>query len=345
MRKSYSFLAITAMAILITAVSVASCKKDSDNAPNQKGYTVRQATDIRQLEDPRAYILDFKKNLTESRSNEAYSLEDAAWHLACLANLEFCNVNVNYDDFLFDTLEMAVNVSDGVVLLGDLREAYEQMCTGIQQFRKGFNHSDQNLYYINLSINANGNTKIALMSSYKTNSRYLYNHTWYFSDFVDAVTECDTLFCFDSVYAWNTVATLKLQNALNLYEHHNCSTSGLGGIVGQCYLPTRSHSFDYHTLDPYDSDYFNGSRLFVMRNTGETLIHDMTFLEMCYCFDSYLGLGYDFISSYPNESPVCWKVEGEYYHEPENYWHYHYHVLSVDYGQLTYANPPGPNDD
>ena len=344
MRKRHLFITIVTM-VVATAVAIVSCKKDNENALNTttlKGYTIQQVADIRQMDDPLTYIKDFKKKLTESKDNEAFELDDAAWHLSCLANLEFCNINVEYDDFQFDTLEMQVNVTDGVILLGDLRTAYEQMCTEIQQFEKGFNHCDQNLYFIKLSIGADGNAKIALMTTFKSDSKYLWNHTWYFTDAMDATIACDTLFCYDSTYAWNTAAVNELTRALNLFEYHEGPIHGSGGIIGECYFPTRYHTFTYLITDPYDSDYYNNSRVFAKKNYSDHLDYNLEFFEMCYCLDSYLGLGYDYISAYPYENPVCWHVTPKSYINPPQ--SIHYHELKVDYGQLVTINPPGPND-
>lgn len=344
MNKSKSIIAIMFLAIVATAVAFVSCKKDNENAPNTKAYTVQQAADIRQMEDPLAYMKDFKKKLTESKDNEAFNLDDAAWHLACLANLDFCNVNVEYDDFQFDTLEMQVNVTDGVILLGDLRAAYEQMCTEILQFKKGFIHSDQNLYYINVAIDTEDHAKVALMSSYNTNSKFLGDHAWYFEDIMDAVTVCDELFDTDTIYYWDTLTTNYITYILNLFEHHENYWSN--GNYVQCYFPTRKHSFDYQNYwDPFESYYYNNSRVFAIRDHNSDLIYDFAFMELCYCVDSYLGLGYDYISSYTNEVPVCWKVKHCYHHDLNSYWHYHYHKLNVDYGQLITPNPPGPSND
>ena len=117
MKKSRLILAIIAMAIVAIAVAFVSCKKDSENASNQKNYTIQPSVDIRQIEDLNAYFSNFKKKMTENKANEAFSLEDAAWHLACLANLDFCKVNVEYDNVQFDTVEMQVNVSGDAMLL------------------------------------------------------------------------------------------------------------------------------------------------------------------------------------------------------------------------------------
>ena len=339
MKTSKSFIAIIAMAIMVTAVAFVSCKKDNENASSQKNYTIQQAADIRQIEDPRSYFIDFKKKLTESKSDEAYILDDAAWHLACLANLDFCKVNVEYNDVQFDTVEMQVIVTDGVVLLSDLNAAYQQMCTEIQQFKKGFSHNDQNLYFITASINADGNAKVALMSTFTENSKYYWNHTWYYDDDWTAIYAFYEYFSEDSIYPWNTKAATELQRALNLVEHHvnNYST---------CYLPTREQSFDYNnTYDPYNSGYYANSRVFAKCTMSSTLNYNFSFDDMVYCLDSYLGLGYDYISTYTDECPISWQVNPTYEHINGQYWHYHYHQLKVNYGQLFTENPPGPGQD
>ena len=125
MKTSKSIIAIIVLAIMVTAVAFVSCKKDNENALNQKSYSVQQAVDVRQIEDITSYLKDFKKKMTESKGDEAYNLKDAAWYLASLANLEFCKVNVDYDNVRFDTIEMQVHISDGIMLLDDLNTDYE----------------------------------------------------------------------------------------------------------------------------------------------------------------------------------------------------------------------------
>ena len=345
MKNSKSFIAIIVLAIVATAVAFVSCKKDTENALSPKAYNVQQSFDYRQIEDKLTYFEDFRQRMTESKGDEAYNLEDAAWHLACLANLDFCKVNVEYDNVQFDTVEMQVNVTDGVVLLSDFNAAYEQMCNEIQQFKKGFNHENQNLYYINVSINTDCIAKIALMTSFNSSSKYPWDHTWYYDNDYEAALACDNLFS-DWYYSWNTTAVSELQRVLNLYDHHENDSSDMNNIL-ICYLPTRDHAFDYSYTDPYQSYFYNYSRVFAYREYDTpSFSHNLEVgEEMCYCLDSYLGLGYDFINDnlYLHEHPVNWTVTA--ISEPTtNYihtWWMHYHKLHVDYGQLISDNHPG----
>lgn len=335
MKNSKRFLAI----IILAIVAFVSCKKDNENILNAKDNNVQQSFDYRQIEDKITYFKDFRQKMTDSKTDEAFNLEDAAWHLACLANLDFCKVNVEYNSIQFDTVEMQVNVTDGVVLLNDLGTAYEQMHEQILQFKKGFTHNDQNLYFINASINADGNAKIALMSTYTTNSKYYWDHTWYYDDEWDAIDAFYEYFSEDSIYPWNTKAATELQRALNLVEHH-------GNSYSTCYLPTREQSFDYiNTHDPYSSGYYTNSRVFAKCIMSSTLNYNFSFDDMVYCLDSYLGLGYDYISTYTDECPVSWQVNPTYKHINGQYWHYHFHQLKVNYGQLVSINPLEPGQD
>lgn len=345
MKTSRLFLAIIALAIVATVVAFVSCKKETEKALNQKYYTIQQAADIRQMDNPRSYFIDFKKKLTESKSDEAFNLDDAAWHIACLANLEFCKVNVEYDNVQFDTVEMQVNVTDGVVLLSDLNIAHEQMCTEIQQFKKGFCHENQNLYYINMSIGADGNAKVALMTSLNNASKGLEDHTWYFDSFYEAYMACDEYFTYDSTYLWYTTAKRELQRILNLYDHQENYQIGPGGIIMVCYLPTRNHTFDYtNSIDTYGSIYLSNARLFTIQSGVDTPNRVLTTDEMCYCLDSYLGLGYDYIDDnlYFNERPVCWTVDTIVAPPDINRWYTYGHQLYVEYGCPT--NGIGPID-
>lgn len=336
MKTSKSIIAIFVLAIMVTAVSVVSCKKDNENALNQKNYTIQQTVDVSQIEDITSYLKDFKKKMTVSKGDEAYNLEDAAWHLASLANLEFCKVNVDYDNVQFDTIEMQVHISDGVMLLGDLNTAYEQMCTEIQQFKKGFTHNNQNLYYINVSITAEGNTRIALMTSFNTSIKYIWDHTWYFNDDWEACLAFDEYYSDDSIYQWNTTAARELERILNLIENHEGIILDSMGTTENYYIQTRNHTFDYTNTqyDPYHSGFYNESRVFVKKSPLSNYVLD--FFDMVYCWDSYLGLGYDYISNYSDEHPICWKVFPKI--SQSNNSTYHFHQLYVEYGQLASAN-------
>lgn len=330
------------MAIMTVAVAVVSCKKDNNNASHQDG-TTSQAKNYRQIEDKLAYITDFKKKMVESKDDESFNLDDAAWHLACLANVDFCNINVKYDDFLFDTIALQVNVANGVMLLSDLSMAYEQMHDAIQQYKKGFSRCNQNMYYVNVSIDATGVARIALMTSFMNDSKD--THVWYFADAYAAALICDSLFFEDSTYYWNGLVASELERIINTYDHHENDTLP-DGTIQICYVPTRDHTFDFtNTYDPYGTDYYylNSSRVFAKKHSQSYLNYNLSVFEMCYCLDSYLGLGYDYIGDnlYPHEHPVCWVVDCKNEHFT-HMWYYFYHQLHVDYGQLI--SVPNPND-
>lgn len=338
--KKRNLIIATLFVVVATAVAFVSCKKESQDALSNNTQSVKPFT-APQIDDMNAYFKDFRQKMQESQNTkdaEYLGREEAAWHLSSLANIDFCRVNVKYDDFQFDTIEMQVNITNGVMLMSDLCMAYEQMCTEIQQFKKGFNHLDQNLYFIKVSIGAEGNAKIALMTSYIVNSKSIYDHLWYFDDVFEALDACYEYYSNDSTYVWNNLGAKELKRVLNLYDHHE-NIFGLDGSVTMCFVPTRNHTFNYtNTYDPYEMefDYLNHSRVFAKRyaqlpSPGFIYIFDVW--EMCYLLDSYLGLGYDYINDnlYAHEFPVNWKVTPIEFHN--NFYHLFYHDLYVEYGR------------
>ena len=336
MKKS-NFIIATLLVAVAASVAFVSCKKESQDELLNNTQPIKTFT-VPQIDDMNAYLKDFRHRMEESQNNksaEYFSLEEAAWHLACLANVDFCRINVEYDDFLFDTIEMQVNVTNGIMPMTALCMAYEQMCTEIQQFKKSFNRPDQNMYFIKVSISTEGNARIAMMTSYTANAKDLYNHQWYFSDVYEAVFTCDEYFSSDSTYYWNTTAARELQRVLNLFEHHE--NIGSGDFHSICYIPTRDHTFNYtNTYDPYGSEgnYLNESRVFAKRIKQNYYDYILEGLEMCYCLDSYLGLGYDYIINnqlYFREFPVNWTVTPNSFFQYPYY--YCYHDLHVEYGR------------
>lgn len=346
MKSLIKTLACISMAITVLTVAFVSCKKETESTLRQKVFTIQQPFNIQQMQDPKSYFMDFKKKMSESKENEVISIENAAWHLACLANLDFCNVNVKYNNYQFDTIRIKVNITDSSMLMCDFRTAYEQMCTEIRQFTKGFNYYEQNLYYINVSIANDDTFKIALMTSFNTNSKYIWDHVWYFDDIFDALNACDDYFSSDSVYKWNTTAARELKRVLNLIEHHEYEIPQPGGGTQMVYLPTRNHSFNYYSQDPYYSTFLNNSRVFAKRTKYLNYEYNLDPLELCYCLDSYLNLGYEYMADnlYPNEYLICWNVIPINEQTTPTWWT-HYHELYVEYGRLITPTPPGPEPD
>lgn len=339
--KTRNYFIAASIMVAAIALAIVSCKKETANTLNQKANET-QAFDFRQINDMNAYLANFKAKMFESKSDEAYSLNDAAWHLASLANREFCNASIKYDNVQFDTVKMNVTITDGTVLLTDLGAAYEQMCTIIRQFKSGFTHDNQILYFINMFINADGNARIALMTTYATPVKDLDDHHWYFPDifgYVDSV--CLYHFESNTQYLWNGYGKTELQRILNLFESHDPSH-------GMTYItPTRSFAFEYpNWTDPYGSPFQTSSRLFALDGDIE-LNHDLDEEDMCYCLDSYLGLGYDYISNNyycDYEHPVNWVVKDTTVKFLNSKWYTHYHKLKVQYGQIYY-NGTNPNPD
>lgn len=335
---------IAALLVVAATAAFVSCKKENQDALLKDTQSVNTFT-VPRVDDMYAYLRDFKQKMQTSKDDETMSLEEAAWHLSSLANIDFCRVNVEYDGFLFDTIEIQVNIKNGVMLMNDLNNAYEQMGTEIQQFKNGFNRLNQNLYFIKVYIDVVGNAKIALMTSYTANSKDLYTHPWYFQDIYDAVYTCNEYFSDDSTYFWNGLAASGLQEVLRLFEHH--VNGGSSGHPQVSYIPTRDHFFDYtNTYDPYGTTYYyiNDSRVFAKKSEQSNENYALGFMEMCYCLDSYLGLGYDYIDDnlYTDEHPVNWTISCHTTYS--NFRYHHFHKLFVEYGQLITIVPPSPND-
>lgn len=337
--KKNVILAIIAMAILATTVAVVSCKKETEPNAKQQADKAKEAFDMRKIGDINAYLKDFRQRMTESKDNETMATDEAAWHLACLANLDLCNASVEFNDVRFDTIEMDVPVTDGMVAMGDLRDAYERMLPEIRMFQDGLSLDNQNLRFVNMFISEKGNAKIAMMTTSTTVSRYIGDTLWYFPDefgYYDSI--CNYYFV-ASQYHWKDVASGMLQTDLNAIEGRRIFSSQ----GSSCYFPTRSYCFDFrYWTDTFDSPFINNSRLCATLSPHTILSKD----DMCYCLDSYLGLGYEYMNNNfyaSNEVPAIWSVIATDSVFPYNNLRQYYHILSVQYVIPSIADPSHPD--
>lgn len=334
--KKLSF-AIIAMAIVVVTVAVAACKKDTENALNSKGNNAKEAFDLRKIDDINAYLKDFRQKMTEGKGEEAMNVDEAAWHLASLANLDLCNASIEFNDVRFDTIEMQVPVNGGEIKMSDFRLAYEQMISEIQRIEETLGLENQNLRFVDVFITESGNARINLMTTSNNLSRDLYDYYWYFPDtfgYLDSIC----YYHFTSYqYPWNTTAKSELERVMNVFE-------GRVTPFVSSYLPTRTVSFDFpQWIDPYGSPFNMNSRLSV----GYTEHYYLSEDDMCYCLDSYLGLGVDYLANnyyVDDEYPIYWTIEPIKKQFSNDNLYTYYHRLKVRYGIPASAGP-GPLPD
>lgn len=344
--KKHNLLIATLLVVAAVSAVVVSCKKEDTKAWLDQDKNTKEVFDPIQIDDMNSYLKDFKDKMlssVKSDDDEVLSLEEAAWHLSSLANYDYGHVNVEYDAFIFDTLYAQVNVTNGVVLLSDLRTAYERISADIYKYYQNLNLFEKHFHFINIIISEEGNAMVSLMITFLQSDKDLGDHLWYFGDnaFNYIYEYCPEWFPEDSTYLWNGSAKVKLEQKLNQIESHILLPSGSVILPAEYYTLTRTNVFYYYSyFDEYGSPSAFDSRLYL----GDADYY-FTSDDMCYYLDSYAGLGYQFIEDnyyIDDEHPVSWSITcGTTY----NHLLMGYHNLVVTYGQRhTHGTTPGPMD-
>lgn len=330
MKKRCLFLA-TLFVVAAVSVAMVSCKKETQNAPLKPTESL-QAFNPLEIEDMNAYLKGFKQKmlLAQKGDNEALSLEDAAWHISSLANYEFANVNVESNDVRFDTLYAHVNITNGVVLLSDLAATYQTVSSSIDKFYNSLALDNKHFRFINAFISENGEVTIPLLTTFTHSSKDLPNHLWYFDDEWLLADICDSIFP-ASTYPVQTTGTSALLYELTQKYYQPINTTG-----PVYYTLASSILFDpEHNTDPYGSPY-NNSRLFLSYNTTNCDLG----LDICYLYDSYLGLGYDNCPS--GQVIASWELN--YYYHLTMIGSKEYHLLKVNYA-IQHIDEEEPGND
>ena len=338
MKNYKTILAITAMAILATAVAFVSCKKETENTLNPKNNNTQLTSNINNIEDMNAYLKDFKQKMLESKSDEILSLDDAAWHLSSLANYDFGYANVEFTDILFDTLYFNVLVTDGGVRLSDLAVSYAAISTAIDSYYQSLELENRHFRYISAKIMEDGTIAMGLLLTYGISRDY---HNWYPND---------TLFYnqyFDENIQYHAISNgmLAIEYMLNSIDSYP-----LGQEESRAYLTYARDEMplfvDY--IDLNGSPNFLDSRIWC---TQAYLNEILPFDEMTYYVSSYHALGRSFlhiINNTSEEDIACWDLDWDVYpHDPDainqmNYQQTYYHVLTITIGRWTIAPAPNP---
>ena len=341
--KKFSILSIFVMVAAI-AVAVVSCKKDTPNAMLNNQPQAFKTFYPEGVDDMNAYLKEFKQKMqTVTRDNEeTLSLEEAAWHLSSVANYDFANVNVEFTDIVYDTLYYQVNVTNGQVALNDLNALYTSVANDIDAFYQSLNLENKHLRFIGASVSNSGEVIVTLITSY-----IWLDHTWHFQDGLIAAIACDTLFSEDSVYVWNALGASELERVINLLEGREYVMPNSGFIGRAYYVYYTNVPFDFrYNIDPYGSPFVNNSRIYA--KDGDSYANPViTWEEMCYCLDSYIGLPFEYINEHnlgANMRPVHWTVSGYSGIFPTNPWPTYYHAVNAVIGQIVYTNENPPQD-
>lgn len=340
MKNNKFLITICAMVVaIIISITVVSCKKETQgNLMNNKNESV-QTFNPREIEDMNAYLKGFKQKMQSATKgdDEALSLEDAAWHLSSLTNFEFGHANVECDDVRFDTLYAHVNITNGTVLLSDLAEAYQTVSSSIEKLYNGLALDNKHFRFINAFISENGEVTIPILTTFSYSSKDIVDNVWFFEDVWVLIDTCDHFF-YSLTYPVQTTGTSVLQSALNVIVSQ--PVPGLGRVY---YTKTSTKEFDYPDyIDPYGSPCLDNSRVFASLGTDDCDLQPM----ICYLFDSYLGLGHEYLPT--GEYILGWAIS--YYNDypnPPGHGHYNieYHKLFVDYGIQHEITPePGHNE-
>ena len=332
MKKSYLFITTLLMVAAVAAV-VVSCKKEtSSDLMNNKNESA-QSFNPREIEDMNAYLKDFKQKMQSAAKgeDEALPLDEAAWHLSSLANYDFGHANVECDDVRFDTLYAQVNVTNGTVLLSDLAAVYQTISSGIEKFYNSLALDNKNFRFINAFVSEDGTVTVPVLTTFSYGAKDIMDTSWYFENDVWILLDTCNYYFNATSYPVQTTGTSELQRALNRIV-------SLQTIQGSnvYYTLSSTKRFDYQNyIDPYGSLCYEDSRIFASQGTTNLDIY----FWICYLFDSYLGLGHQYLPS--DEYILSWNVE--YYHRQQTHVlpSFEYHSLVVAYG-IQHEHTPEP---
>lgn len=332
MKKSFIILARIAIAILV--LTTVSCKKDKQVEPTNNERVGRGTSTYTppQVEDMDAYLKDFKERIQTSNSDETFELDDAAWHLSSLANRDFGNVLVSYNDILFDTLYGHVDITNGVVELQDLGTAYDAMYNTLKAYYQNLALEGKHFRFVDAVIREDGTLTIPVIVTFAKNSRYLEDTLWYFpfvNDpfYIDSI--CDYYFGSGGPYYASTAAVTTLEYWLNLMVP---PPTGTGTWY---YTNLRMQDFYWEDYsDPFGSVFEGNSRLYASIASADYMIPPE---DMCYLLDSYLDLGVSHKTA--GEEIICWDVE---FFRASKLLQIRNHEMWVKYGIIV--QNPNPQD-
>ena len=298
MKNSKKSLVIALMGAAMLATAVVSCKKDNQVLPTNSKRNVQPISNFTppKVDDMNTYLKDFKMRMLESRSDETMGLEEASWYLSSVANYDFGHVNVDYNDIRFDTLYGHVNLTDGKATLQDLGKAYSDIARSIDAFYHSLQIDGKHFRFINVLISENGEVTVSMITTFLNRDL---DHVYYYPSIEFADSICHIYYDEYGHYPANGFGRSELQRVLNLIESHSTDPNGRSYYI-------EMYTEDFYFMDHIDSlgsPFYHNSRLFANIVTNQ---YELSFDELCYCTDSYLSLGYQYVTL--GKDPISWTI-------------------------------------
>lgn len=332
MKKTITILSLIAA---LSAIVIVSCKKDDNKQieePQTREAAVQQFTIP---EDIDGYLTSFKKDLlTAGNSNNSMGVEEAAWHLAALANYDFGHFNALHTNILMDTLYSHVKISNGQLAFRDLADAYADIHETIDKYFQKLDVVNKQIHFVNAFIGEDGEIVLPVAVTYS--DRYVYPyHDWY----IDDTTYCQDYFEGHGPFQNFGNGMALLEYLLNLIDSYNTDPD-----VGSTYAVPHGtiQPLPNNQLDSYGtSPNFINSRIYCTNETTHSIISES---DMCYYLQSYHELGDSFLYNVNTGDVVAyWSIAkgilngNPYQMLPEsiNYQQTYYHKLTITYGLVA----------
>lgn len=333
---------IATMAIAILAATAVSCKKDKQDEPtnNERSNFGTSTFTPPQVDDMNAYLKAFKEKMQSSKEDVTMGLDEAAWHLSCLANHDFCNINVYFNNYRFDTLYSQIELTDEQVCLQKLGEVYDNISRSIEAFERSLYLEGKHFRFIDAKITPTGQVIVPILTTFITQARYLYDTLWYFNIPEYNTYYIDSLWLeyyeSNTIYPPNGWGRTELERVINMIE--DCHPTS-----HQWYFTLTAETFFYFRdyIDPYGSNFIANSRLYAAE---ASLGSDIGVYDMIYLTDSYLGLGEQ---ACPQGSDPVWFHIIFHDHDDgkANTMPILNHELDVKYGIIWTSEPNNPGQD
>ena len=210
-------------------------------------------------------------------------------------------------------------------------KAYQEIHSEITKIQSNTKLENMHFRFIGIDISDNGQTVISMIQTFNNSNKNLFDHTWHFSDIFAAYSACETYFDYYGNYDWGTTAVDTLKAALRGVWNYEFPVEER---VYCTYSRTLNPDFLDH-IDPYGSPFGYDSRIFNTASQGTSLSFD----EMCYALDSYLGLGQEL--AVDDEIILDWGIGTDSRIPNHSHLTVWYHIPSIKYGVPTaIAQPP-----
>jgi hypothetical protein len=171
MKNAYFYL-VTICLLIVGAIIISCTKQNSVDLAENPSKPFQSAEDFKVEKEITSFInkLDFIKMNPNLKNGETIAIDSAIYYLEAASNMTYANAGESIQKYVIDSCYINVTVTNGIIQLAEVQNAYEQMIDSLSYFNANLPSGYKQLVMNDVTLKAmdedEGNATLGIVAGF-----------------------------------------------------------------------------------------------------------------------------------------------------------------------------------